>query len=96
MRASAGKADPMVVQMEVGKQLIDALFWERVEAARAMPPEEKVRLSLQLFDRTCRIMADGIRDEFPDANEHRLQEILRERLALARRLEQMPWNGMLP
>jgi len=76
--------------VEVDKQLIDALFWERVEAARAMPPEEKVRLSLQLFDRTCRIMADGIRDEFPDADQQRVQEILRERFALARRLEDSP------
>ena len=33
-------------------------------------------------------MADGIRSQFPDADERRVQEILRERLALARRLEE--------
>jgi hypothetical protein len=33
-------------------------------------------------------MADGIRDEYPDADEQRIGEILRERLASARRLEQ--------
>jgi hypothetical protein len=32
-------------------------------------------------------MLDGIRDEYPDADEARCQEILRGRLALARRLE---------
>ena len=32
-------------------------------------------------------MADGIRAQFPDAHENRVQEIVRERLALVRRLE---------
>ena len=35
-------------------------------------------------------MADGIRDQFPDADEQRVKEILRERLALARQLENRP------
>jgi hypothetical protein len=78
--------------MEPSKELIDQLYREQVLRARAMPPEEKVALGLRLFDRSCRIMADGIRDEFPDADEARVQEILRARLALARRLEQTPWQ----
>lgn len=78
--------------MQPSKELIDQLYRERVLRARAMPPEEKVALGLRLFDRSCRIMADGIRDEFPDADEERVQEILRARLALARRLEQTPWH----
>jgi hypothetical protein len=53
-----------------------------------MPAEEKLFLGLQRFDRSCRIMADGIRDEFPDADENRVQEILASRLAMIRRLEQ--------
>jgi hypothetical protein len=32
-------------------------------------------------------MASGIRSQFPDADESRVQEILRERLALSRQLE---------
>ena len=74
--------------MEPNRQLIDELFRQRVRQARAMNPEDKLLAGARLFDRTCRIMADGIRDEFPEANERRVQEILRERLALARRLEQ--------
>jgi hypothetical protein len=73
--------------MEPTPGLIDEMYRERIRAARAMSGEEKVLLGLQLFDRTCRIMADGIRDEYPDASEDRVQEILRERLAIARRLE---------
>jgi hypothetical protein len=73
--------------MEPTKELIDALYWERVERARQMAPADKVQAGLRLFELTSRIMADGIRDQFPDADEHRIQEILRERLALSRRLE---------
>jgi len=65
-------------------------FWDRVEQARAMPPEEKLLAGARLFDLTSKIMAEGIRREFPEADESRVQEILRDRLALARRLEQRP------
>ena len=71
------------------KELADAVFRDRVRAARSMPPEEKLLAGARLFDRSCRIMADGIRDEFPDADEQRVQQILLERLELIRRLEQI-------
>jgi hypothetical protein len=35
-------------------------------------------------------MADGIRNEHPQADEKTVQKILADRLALARRLEQSP------
>jgi hypothetical protein len=73
--------------MQPTKEFIDELFWERVRRARNMSPEDKLLSGARLFDRSCRIMADGIRNEFPDADEQRVKEILRERLALARRLE---------
>jgi len=73
--------------MEPTKELIDAMYRERVEAARRMSPEDKLLAGARLFDRSCRIMADGIRSQFPDADESRVQEILRERLALIRRRE---------
>ncbi len=68
----------------------DRLYCERVLAARAMPPEEKLLAGARLFDRSCRIMADGIRDEYPEADEQQVRTILAERLALARRLERSP------
>ena len=74
--------------MQPDQPLIDQLFLERVRKARALNPEDKLLAGARLFDRTCRIMADGIRDEYPNADERRVREILRERLALARRLEQ--------
>jgi hypothetical protein len=73
--------------MEPTMELIDALYHEKVLRARAMSPEDKLMAGPRIFDRVCRIMADGIRDQFPDADEDRVQQILRERLALARRVE---------
>jgi hypothetical protein len=74
--------------MQPTKELIDQIYWEKVTRARQTPPEEKFFGGARLFDRSCRIMADGIRNQFPDADEQRVQEILRERLALVRRREQ--------
>lgn len=53
-----------------------------------MPPEEKLLAGARLFDRSCRLMADGIRHEYPDADQRKVREILAERLAVIRRLEQ--------
>ncbi len=70
------------------QQLVDELFRAKVLAARAMPPEEKLLAGARLFDRSCRLMADGIRHEYPDADQRKVREILAERLAVIRRLEQ--------
>lgn len=74
--------------MQPTKALIDELYRRKVLAARRQPPEEKLLAGIRLFDMACRVMADGIRAEYPDADEQRVQEILRERLRIARRLEQ--------
>ena len=74
--------------MEPTKELIDQLYRERVLRARAMPPEEKLLAGPRLFDIVCRRMAAGARNEFPDADQSRVEEIVRDRLRLARRLEE--------
>ncbi len=70
------------------QELIEALFRDKVRAARQMSEEDKLLAGPRLFDYACRVAMDGIRDEYPEADEERVREILRERLALARRLEQ--------
>ena len=70
------------------RELVDALFWDRVRRAQAMTGEEKVREGFRLFLRSLTIMRDGIRHEFPKAKEEQVETILRERLALLRRLEE--------
>lgn len=73
--------------MKPTQELIDELFLDKVRAARAMSPEAKLLAGPRLFERSCRIMLDGLRHENPQADEARLQELLRERLARLRRLE---------
>ena len=73
--------------MEPTRALGDQLYCEEVFAARAMTPEEKLLAGPRLFDFACRIAMDGIRQQFPDAEEQRVREILAERVELGRRLE---------
>jgi hypothetical protein len=82
--------------MEPSKQLADELYREEIRRARAMPPEVKLFEGARLFDRVCRVMADGIRDEYPEADERQVREILIQRLRLARRLEQSAWIATKP
>ena len=74
--------------MESIRELADDIYRERVLRARATPPEQKLVDGPQIFERVCRIMADGIRHQFPDADAARVDEILAQRLQLARRLEE--------
>ena len=68
---------------------LDAADFEReaIDAARTSLPADKLREGLRLFDRTCRIMVDGIRHERPGAPAAEVLGILRDRLRLARELE---------
>ena len=73
--------------MESIRELADDIYRERVLRARATPLEQKLVDGPQIFERVCRVLSDGIRHQFPDADEQRVREILRERLQIARRLE---------
>ncbi|MBI1914855.1 MAG: hypothetical protein HYS12_08970 [Planctomycetes bacterium] len=71
------------------QELVDAIYRERVLRARETPSDLKLLDGLRLFDYACRITADGIRNQYPDADEQRVREILAQRIALQRRLEEM-------
>jgi hypothetical protein len=72
--------------MEPTKEL-NAIYRERVLRARRTPPEEKLLDCARLYDLACRVVMDGIHHENPGASEERVREILAQRLALQRRLE---------
>jgi hypothetical protein len=74
--------------MNPTRELIEELYREDIRRAQAMSPEEKLLAGPRLFDLACRIVADGIRDQYPDADEQRVREILAQRVALLRRLEE--------
>ena len=49
--------------------LANALYREEVARARAMRPGEKLLEGPRLFDRACRVMADGVRHRHPDLDD---------------------------
>ncbi len=75
--------------MEPTQQFVDVLYRERVLRARRMSAAEKFRAGAELFEGVCRRMRAGIRAQFPDADEARVTQILRQRLALSKRLEEI-------
>ncbi len=70
------------------RKLADALYRERVLRARRTPPEERILEGPKLFDLACEFTRAGIRSEQPGASEAEVEECLRRRLRLQRRLEQ--------
>jgi hypothetical protein len=55
--------------LEPTKELVDAIFRERVLRARATPPGEKLLDGPRLFDYACRVTKAGIRHQYPSATE---------------------------
>jgi hypothetical protein len=73
--------------MDPIKRLADEIYRDRVLRARRMSIAEKILAGPELFDMACRISRDGIRAQHPEADDQRVEELLRQRLAIARRLE---------
>lgn len=67
--------------------LADAMYADEVARARAMSPEEKLFEGPRLFERACRVMIDGIRDQRPDLDDAGARVLLAARLTLLRALE---------
>ena len=74
--------------MEPTKELLDELYRDKIATARAMSPTDKLLAGARLFDFACRATMCGIRHQHPEADDQQVLDILRQRLALARRLEQ--------
>lgn len=70
------------------RKLVDELYRDKVRAARTMSAEERLRAAGELFDEVCERMRAGIRAQHPEAAEAQVEEILRKRLEITRRLEQ--------
>jgi hypothetical protein len=68
-------------------ELVRRLHAEEIERARAMTPADRLLEGPRLFDRACRIMADGIRHRYPGAGAEEVARRLRAQLDLIERLE---------
>ena len=56
--------------------------WKRLGR---LPPEEKLRIAIDMTDACVRVCADGIRTQNPGISEKDLVEKLRERLEWSKR-----------
>ena len=67
--------------------LADALYRDEVARARAMNPGDKLLEGPRLFDRACRVMADGIRHRHPDLRGDEVVARVNAQLARLRSLD---------
>lgn len=67
--------------------LTDALYREEVARALAMDPGERLLEGPRLFDRACRVMADGIRHRHPDLDDREVLARVEAHLARVQSLD---------
>ncbi len=67
---------------------LDPLYRDDVLRARRLSPSDKLLEGPRLFDFSCRIMLDGLRDRSPHLSDAELQARLHLMLDTVRRLEQ--------
>jgi hypothetical protein len=70
------------------KALQDSVFLAKVARARRTPMDEKILDGPRLFDQSCEIMRGGIRSENPDFTPEQVEQELRRRLAIARKIDE--------
>ncbi|NJM55122.1 MAG: hypothetical protein HC841_03660 [Verrucomicrobiae bacterium] len=73
------------------KPLADAIFADKVRRARAAPLTRKMGWGPELFEEACVRMKDGIRHQFPQADEAEVGALLLRRL---NRLRQVAEHGV--
>ena len=73
--------------MAVLPALADALYREEVARARAMDPGDKLLEGARLFDRACRVMADGIRHREPGLSDDEVVARVEAQLARLQALD---------
>lgn len=73
------------------QELADAIYADKVRRARAMTVAERMETGIELFESGLGVMRDGIRFQFPDADESEVEMILKQRLA---RLKQVHDHGL--
>ena len=63
-----------------------ATLERQIEAYRRMTGEERLLIGLRLHDLSCEIAREGIRHQHPDASPEQVEQLLHDRLAIARKL----------
>ncbi len=70
------------------KALQNSIFQSKVARARQQPIDEKIFEGPRLFDQVCQRMRDGIRQERPQFTDDEVEDELRRRLAITKRIDE--------
>lgn len=60
----------------------DEALEKQLELYRAMTGERRLQIALNLHELACDVAREGIRFEYPDADEAEVEERLRQRIVL--------------
>lgn len=68
--------------------LVDPIYRDKVLRARALPVGERIATGIELFESSFKVMRDGVRHQFPDADDAEVEHILQQRLARVKQLHE--------
>jgi hypothetical protein len=66
----------------------DAIYRDKVLRARAQTMDDRLRDGFECFALSCRLMADGVRQQFHLTDDAAVWQKVRERLDIVRRIEE--------
>lgn len=79
--------------MDPTPELIDAIYREKVERARRVPPERRMRIGPELYDRWRMLVEGSVHTDDPNATGEDVIREIDRRLRIARRLEETDAEG---
>jgi hypothetical protein len=79
--------------MEPTQELIDELFIDKVLAARRRDIGSKFLAGAELFEYGCETMRAGIRMQHPAASPEEVEQILRKRIELGRKIQEALYDS---
>lgn len=59
----------------------------RVEASSGLSPEERILAGIKQSELAIRVVEDGLRDQWPDADEATIASLLLERVRLMKKIQ---------
>ena len=70
------------------KALMDSIFIDKALRARQRSISEKILDGPELFENCCVLMRSGIRFQFPDYTDEQVEQEMRRRLSIQRRIHE--------
>ncbi len=69
-------------------QLADAIYRDKVLRARKLTMDEKLSDGFEMFDLSCRLMADGVRYQLGLTDEQEVWRAVAKRLSIVRKMDE--------